>query len=68
MEFIGYVVKRTDTGDYWNKQLGWNHFPTIYSEKRFATCAGKYHTHKINYHLLKIVPIKAIEIEVKETE
>lgn len=66
MEFIGWAVKRTDTGKYWNKHRGWNTLPTIYTEKRHATCAGKYHSSHKDYELLKTVQIKNIVIEVEE--
>lgn len=66
MEFIGYAVKRTDTGLYWNKHEGWCNYPTIYPQKRFASCAGKYHTNRINYDFLKTVKIKSVIVETEE--
>ena len=69
MEFIGYAVKRTDTGDYWNKTSGWNQeLPTIYPKKGHAIIAGKYHTHSSRYGLLQVVKIKSITIDVEEIE
>ena len=42
----GFAVKRLEDGKYWNKSMGWCDNPSIYPQKRFATCAGKYHTSK----------------------
>jgi len=69
MEFIGWACKRIDTGEWWNKSAGWNEkLPTIYPEKRFATCAGKYHLASIQYGFIQVVKIKCITINVEEIE
>lgn len=67
MEFIGWACKRTDTGEWWNKATGWNtKLPTIYPEKRFATCAGKYHLSNRQHEFIQTVKIKSITIDVEE--
>ena len=67
MEFIGYAIKRTDTGEYWHKVDRWNHvFPTVYEKRGHAICAGKYHIHWDKYDVLKVVKIKSITIDVEE--
>ena len=55
MEFTGYAVRRLDNGLYWNKSSKtWQEFPTIYEQKRFATCAGTEHTRKDNRLAVKV--------------
>ncbi len=67
MEFIGWAIKRSDTGKYWNKHRGWNNLPTIYEKRGHAINAGKYHSSFKDYDLLRAVKIKNIVIEVEET-
>ena len=65
MEFIGWACKRTDTGEQWNKTHGWNKmFPTIYPEKRFVTCSGKYHIYRSQRDVIQAVKIKSITIDI----
>ena len=69
MEFIGRACKITDTGEWWNKTRGWNKMsPTIYPEKRFATCAGKYHIYRSQRDVIQTVKIKSITIDIEEVE
>lgn len=63
MEFIGYAVRRNDTGLFWNKHRGWNELPTIYDKKNHASCAGKYHSQRDKYNFIETVSVKySIEI------
>ena len=69
MELIGWACKRTDTGEWWNKTKGWNKIlPTIYPEKRFATCAGKYHIYRSQHDVIQTVKIKSITIDTEGVE
>ena len=63
MKFTGYVAKRIDNGLYWNKTSKmWEKFPTVYEQKRFASCAGSTHTEKENRVAVKV------EITIDEVE
>ncbi len=67
MEFIGWAIKRNDTGKYWHKIDGWNDvFPTVYEKRGHAICAGKYHISTNKYDVLQVVKIKSITIDVEE--
>lgn len=67
MELTGYVLRRNDTGLYWNKRT-WSEIPHVYMNTAHIRNAAHYHCdgpREVNtpYTILKAT-VKAIEGEI----